>query len=117
MVEELAKWKSALSHRIFDFQEVTKNLLTDFRRVHSISHKTSSNLKGVLNQILPNTRSEENSERGNVLDIAILNEKLCNELREHLKFDKFNDSSDFQGKLDRHTISEKAAEKVNIKLI
>lgn len=114
MVEELAKWKSALSHRISDFQEVTKNLLTDFRRLHNISLKTYNNLTGVLKQIVPNSdRTKEDLKQDNVVDVTVLNDQLCEELRGHLKVDKFNEIVEPKRKLNGLTINEKAAEKVN----
>lgn len=114
MVEELAKWKSALSNRISDFQEVTKNLLTDFRRIHNTSIKTYKNLRAVLNQVVPNVViSDDNTKQKSVVDVITFNDTLCEKLGEHLKVNEFNEMSEIKGKLDGLTINEKAAEKVN----
>lgn len=115
MVEELAKWKSALSHRVSDFQEVTKALLTDFRRVHNVSLKTYKNLRGIINQIVPDPKSvkEEEFKMRNVIDITFLNENLCESLREHLKINECTELLESKDKLDGLTVNERAAERVS----
>lgn len=111
MVEELAKWKSALTNRIHDLQEIVRNLLRDFRRVHKNAIKTSKNLKGISNQIGVDLK-KMNPKHGNTVEVTTLNEKISNELINHLKIE-FIEPVEIHEEVGGLTFTEKTAEMVN----
>lgn len=117
MVEELAKWKSALSNRIHDLQEAIRNLIRDLRKVNDISLKTHTNLKDVSCHFISDEKenTEIDFKNKNVIDIAVLNETLSKKLIQHLKI-KTHDVMKTKNKLVGLTVSEKSAEMVNIKI-
>lgn len=61
MVEELARWKSALTQRVHEFQENTKCLLEERNKVFTNMVKTQQKMLNVLEH-LGRTASAENSE-------------------------------------------------------
>lgn len=114
MVEELAKWKSALSNRIYEMQEVTKNVLRDLRKLHNLSIKTYKNLKVLSREMVSSERDskENNIKTGNVVDVAIKNEQLSENLVKHLKI-QINELLEAENEVNELTLSEQTAQTVS----
>lgn len=114
MVEELAKWKSALSNRIYEMQEVTKHFLRDLRKLHNLSIKTYKNLRGLSKEMVSSERDikENNIKTGNVVDVALKNEQLSENLVKHLNI-QADDLLEAENELKGLTLSEQTAQTVS----
>ncbi|KAJ8937444.1 hypothetical protein NQ314_011833 [Rhamnusium bicolor] len=111
MVEELAKWKSALTNRINDLQEVLKSLLEERRKVHSQSLKTCSYLKLVADKLTDNEK-EVKLKHGSIIELANVNEELSQCALKGLKLQDEITKYSIPIKLTQHTVAEKAALKL-----
>lgn len=111
MVEELAKWKSALSNRLHELQETTKTLLGERRKVHNLLLKTFNALKAVSDEVSKNDK-QPILKCGNFVDVAGVNSELAESLKKHLKIANGVNAMDVSEKTMRPTIAEKNAQKV-----
>nr|CAI5827602.1 unnamed protein product [Callosobruchus analis] len=110
MVEELAKWKSALTNRINELQEVLKVLLDERSKVNSNCVQTYVNLKAVSKQVAADKCDNSNVKYGNVLEISSLNRDLSRIILDGLEVNVEN----CQTVVDKitPTVAEKKAEKL-----
>lgn len=88
MVEELARWKSALTKRINELQENIKCLLEESKVVYDCSSKTHSCLRQTRDA-LQNTE-QKSMPLGNIIDIAKSNLLLSKETKSILNIEDSN---------------------------
>nr|XP_023026428.1 golgin-45-like [Leptinotarsa decemlineata] len=107
MVEELAKWKSALTNKINDLQEVTKTLLRERRKMHIQGLKTFTSLKCIAGS-LANDENRPGLKYGNILEVTNINVELSKYIREKMGLEE---EEIFGETMDTHqqTFAEKAA--------
>ncbi|VEN44098.1 unnamed protein product [Callosobruchus maculatus] len=110
MVEELAKWKSALTNRINELQEVLKVLLDERSKVNSNCVRTYVNLKAVSKQLAADKCDNATLKYGNVLEIANLSRDLSCIILDALEISV----EDCQTIVDKimPTVAERKAEKL-----
>lgn len=115
MVEELARWKSALSTRITELQEIVKKLLDEKYKVQKKSLKTYCLLQGTLKKFdgnkicgVPKTSS--------VVDLSNINCDLSQEISELVDVDREQCDDLYMSylKLPQYTVAESSAMKVNL---
>lgn len=87
MVEELARWKAALTRKIADLQVSIKCLLDERNKVYSRSLKTCCALSEIL-ESLNSSSDKENLKSANLIDITNLNENMSENLKLLLNIDK-----------------------------
>ncbi|XP_018580172.1 golgin-45 [Anoplophora glabripennis] len=75
MVEELAKWKSALAIRSNELQEVLKSLLDERKKIQKKNMKTFSNLKVIAEKVTSGSKNVE-LKYGNIIEVANVNHEL-----------------------------------------
>ncbi|CAH1119254.1 unnamed protein product [Phaedon cochleariae] len=111
MVEELAKWKSALSNRINAMQEVMKILLEERKRVHNQSYETLNVLKNISENVSGKANEKQCLlKHGNILDVANVNFELTNSIKDSLHINE-NERLKTDDKL-QPTLAEKTAHKL-----
>lgn len=82
MVEELARWKSALTQRLYNYQETSKQLLEDFNRINRQNLQVYKN----LNSVSEKTSNEQKTKQDNTNNLFLakanmeLSEKISNSL-------------------------------------
>ncbi|KAJ8971709.1 hypothetical protein NQ317_006011 [Molorchus minor] len=110
MVEELAKWKSALTNRVNDLQEVIKNLLEDLKNIQYKSLKTYNNLKLVTEKLT--TQKGVQLKYGNVVEIANLNQELSEVMMKALNLQEIETSkTDLSNGHLQQTVGQKKCRK------
>lgn len=87
MVEELARWKSALSSRITDLQETVKTLLDDEYKTHKKVLKTHCNLNAILTKLSPDFENHSR-ENHDLIELAKANTKMSDQIVDILEIDK-----------------------------
>lgn len=107
MVEELARWKSALTKRTSDLQEVVKLLLGDNLKMHQHLSQLMHNLSLIVAQLQKS--SPTNHFEGDSLEMCSRAVKLSEEVAKSLKISL--DTLE-QPKSPKHTQTEKLALKV-----
>ncbi|KAF7266407.1 hypothetical protein GWI33_020238 [Rhynchophorus ferrugineus] len=77
MVEELARWKSALTNRANCFQEVLKQMLNEHQHIQKFMLKTFNNLNNISEK-----QNETNIllKKGDVLELSVVNNNLSSQL-------------------------------------
>ncbi|KAJ8918154.1 hypothetical protein NQ315_011611 [Exocentrus adspersus] len=75
MVEELAKWKSALAIRTNELQEVLKTLLDERKKICKKNRSTYSNIKATAEKITDRLNKVE-FKYGNIVEVANTNQEL-----------------------------------------
>ncbi|KAL0275328.1 UNVERIFIED_CONTAM: hypothetical protein PYX00_003211 [Menopon gallinae] len=110
MVEELARWKAALTHKVNEAQEVLKKLLEERKSVRENLTNTYNNLSFLRDNFnLLNKKNPLSS--GNVIDLSEENFRLSETLLiQLLGVDKGNSSNSVLKDLPNDTPAEKAAE-------
>lgn len=119
MVEELARWKAALSQKAIDLQEVVQRMLEERCKIRTSlvdCHRKLSVLRENFDLVSAVSGVQSTARRhlssSNIVDLTNANQKLCNAVTVQLlgstidKVAKF--SLDYQN-LDQHTPSEKVA--------
>lgn len=107
MVEELARWKSALTKRTSDLQEVVKLLLGDSLKMHQQMSQLVHNLSLTVAQLQGS--SPINHFEGDLLELSSRVVKLSEDVAKSLKL---SIGKPEQPKSPKHTQTEKLALKV-----
>lgn len=119
MVEELARWKAALSQKAIDLQESVQRLFEERCKIRTAlidCHRKLSVLRENFDMVSalggPRNASRRNLTTSSIADLTIANQKLCDVVTTQLlgsaidKVAKF--SLDYQS-LDQHSPTEKVA--------
>lgn len=114
MVEELAKWKSALTNKICELKELLKKLLDERTKIREMSLKTYNSLNAINEHHVSKSVNESDSylKTTNLMELTVANCKMSYSLekamlkdlpdpRKHRIFDNCSD--------DTHTAVESAA--------
>lgn len=112
MVEELAKWKSALAIRTNELQEVLKTFLDERKRVQKKNAKTYTNLK-VISEKLKNDLKNVELKYGNVIEVANVNQELSEEILRALNLEEESKKSSVNLIPAQVTVAEKTAIKAS----
>lgn len=114
MVEELARWKAALTHKMNEAQDVLKRLLEERKSVRENLAKTYSNLNFLRDNFnLLNKRNPLSS--GNIISLSEENFKLSETLLlQLLGGSKGSPTNSDLEDLPNDTAAEKAAEHVSV---
>lgn len=108
MVEELARWKSALTQRLHDYQEISKHLLEDFNRINRQNLQVYNNLSKIAQHLsLDCQKSQSNT---NNLFLAKANMEISDKLCNH--FNLPTENNIIEEKIC-HTIAEKTLIKLS----
>lgn len=84
MVEELSRWKSALSSRTSELRDILKKLLDERLKIREMSLKTYHSLN-LLNEHLPKHTNEHVLLKStNTVDLSIANQKLSEVIEQNL---------------------------------
>lgn len=75
MVEELARWKSALSNRITELRDIVKKLLDERSKVREMSLKTYHSVS-LVHEHTKHTTDPVPLKTSNIVDLSIANQKL-----------------------------------------
>ncbi|KAH1006072.1 hypothetical protein HUJ04_006950 [Dendroctonus ponderosae] len=86
MVEELARWKSALTKRINDLQNVIKSILSDHYKLQKQMMTTFSNLKGVSETY--NSTKSYNLKTGDIMELGFSIQNLSEEVADIIGVDQ-----------------------------
>lgn len=81
MVEELARWKSALTNRANELQDVVKCLLEEHNRVYTASAKTWQNLNKIAQHTCNSSTKVPNL--GNLIEISENSCALSSRIKQH----------------------------------
>ncbi|KAG5895376.1 hypothetical protein JTB14_029599 [Gonioctena quinquepunctata] len=113
MVEELAKWKSALTNRVNDIQNVTKTLLGERRKMHNQVQKTFNSLKCVAESLSENEKQPK-LIYGNILDVTNVNYELSEYIKSKLKLGENRSENEIINSTDlvQQTVAERTAYKL-----
>lgn len=111
MVEELAKWKSALAIRTNELQEVLKALLEERKKVQKNNMKTYSNLKVTSEKVANGTKKVE-LKYGNIIEVANVNQELSEGILRSLNLEDEVKKSSTNLTSVQVTVAEKTALKV-----
>lgn len=118
MVEELARWKSALSTRITDLQEIIKGLIDERSKVRNYSIKTLNYLTHIIKTM---SRIDCNIplKSTNIMELSTVNCSLSENIAYHLINKESIDLANAEEylTLSKHTPAESAALQVGIFLI
>jgi hypothetical protein len=115
MVEELARWKSALTVRINDLQETVKRLLDERCKVQKKSVRTCCFLQGVKERLVDEGGEQrETLKNSNIVDLNNINCSLSQQISDLVGADveKCDDVFEVYSRLPQHTATEKIAMKV-----
>ncbi|RZC33781.1 golgin-45 [Asbolus verrucosus] len=110
MVEELARWKSALSARINELQESVRKLLDERYKIHKKSLRTCCLLQEVKSQLdIDKGEQCESLKTCNIVDLSNLNCSTSRQIGDlvHVDVDKCDKSFERYSQLPQHTASEK----------
>lgn len=83
MVEELARWKSALSNRTSELREMIKKLLEERSKVREMSLKSYHSLSLVSEHSVKHIETG-NLKTTNIVDLSIANQKLSESLERNI---------------------------------
>lgn len=108
MVEELARWKSALTKRMSELQQNIKCLLEESDIVYEFTVKTNRCLTDIHENL--QKVEKKNICFGNIIDTAKNNLSLVKEIKQNLDIAKISDSEELPSK--KHTATEKMAYKL-----
>ncbi|XP_026680788.1 golgin-45 [Diaphorina citri] len=88
MVEELAKWKAALTQKVCDYQDITRKILTEHQITHVATSKTYTNLAILGNNfdlsVMTDAEARIKPKSSTVVDLATGCESLSASLKEQL---------------------------------
>ncbi|KAL1465365.1 hypothetical protein WDU94_004944 [Cyamophila willieti] len=88
MVEELAKWKAALTQKVCDYQDVTRKILAEHQLTHAATSKTFTNLAILGNNfdlsVMTDPASRIQPKSSTVVDLANSSASLSESLKEQL---------------------------------
>lgn len=113
MVEELAKWKSALAIRTNELQETLKALLDERKRVQKKNVKTYTNLKVIAEKYINDLKNVE-LKYGNIIEVANVNHELSEGISRALDLENEIRDSSVNTTPAQVTVAEKAAIKVRL---
>ncbi|XP_056634552.1 golgin-45 [Diorhabda sublineata] len=110
MVEELAKWKSALSNRTNELLEVIKTLLTERKKIHSQLAELMNNLDDINKHICKENYQQPVLKYGNILEVT----NVCLELTKILSTNLGAKTNERMAMLNnlQPTVAEKTAERL-----
>ncbi|KAJ8952987.1 hypothetical protein NQ318_015347 [Aromia moschata] len=111
MVEELAKWKSALTNRLIDLQEVMRNILEEHKRVYNQAIKTYDSLKLIAEKVTKNENSI-NLKYGNYAEVVNTNNELSEYIVKALDLEKEEIKDPSKNRPLQHTVTERNALKL-----
>lgn len=112
MVEELAKWKTALTRALNDLREATQILLEERRKIHTQSMKMYCYLKGIVEKTT-HERTAITLKYRNIIEVTAANQEIVAKLKQ--KFDVIDDviyENYKENKTIQSTLAEKNVEKV-----
>ncbi|EFA12552.1 golgin-45 [Tribolium castaneum] len=114
MVEELARWKSALSNRINELQEVAKKLLDERYRVQKKLMKSCVILHGVEARLCESPKARDSAKSSNVVDLSQVICDLSQEISDLVVIDKgkSDDLYAIYSSLGQYTPAERSAMKL-----
>lgn len=104
MVEELARWKSLLTNRLNDTQEVFKNLIDERNKCRNFSIRCLNYLTE-LNEKLCNIENIP-LKSSNILELSMNNCKLSENLAKNLLKDNITNSVEYLAQLPSSTPAE-----------
>ncbi|GJQ77651.1 hypothetical protein Trydic_g12779 [Trypoxylus dichotomus] len=107
MVEELARWKSVLTNRLNDIQEVLKNLIEERNKARSYSTKCLNNLSQINEKSCKNENIPLKSS--NILELSMNNFKISEVLTEKLLETEVTNSVEYLAQLPSSTPAESCA--------
>lgn len=110
MVEELARWKSALTNRTNDLQEVIKRILNDHNKLHNQMLMTFNNLSMVYEKT---ANKKCNLKTGNIMELGSTNLELSEEMTKILAVDNLRKDLVVEIHDNAFSPTEKLALKVN----
>jgi len=106
MVEELARWKSALTNRTNDLQEVIKKILNEHRKLQKKMLGTFNNLNAINDK---NNNRKYSLKTGDILELGCANFELSESASNALGIKTSNED---ESKENRLCSSEKMAVKI-----
>ncbi|XP_044262240.1 golgin-45 [Tribolium madens] len=114
MVEELARWKSALSNRINELQEVSKTLLDERYRVQKKLMKSCVILHGVESRLCESPKPRETPKTSSIVDLSHVICDLSQEISNLVTSgkEKSDDLSGIYSSLGQYTPAERNAMKL-----
>lgn len=112
MVEELARWKSVLTNRLNDIQDVLKNLIEERNKTRSYSIKCLNNLIQMNEKLCKNENAPLKSS--NILELCMNNFKISEALTEKLMEEDVLNSVEYLSQLPSSTPAESCALQVGI---
>ncbi|KAI4460084.1 basic leucine zipper nuclear factor 1 blzf1 protein [Holotrichia oblita] len=107
MVEELARWKSVLTNRLNDLQDVLKCLIDERNKTRSYSIKCLNNLNQMNEQLCKNENVPLKSS--NILEVCMNNFKISEALTSKLMEDEVLNSVEYLSQLPSSTPAESCA--------
>lgn len=115
MVEELAKWKSALTNRSYELQEVIKTLLDERKKIHVQQLEMFDELSKISKNATTKDKYQPlQLKYGNVIELSSINVQLVENLRKCLNVDDGCDGLDKTVILNvQQTVAEKNAHRVS----
>ncbi|XP_030756812.1 golgin-45 [Sitophilus oryzae] len=84
MVEELARWKSALTKRVNDLQEVTKKILSEHNKLQKQMLTTYTNLNSISEK---QTGKGLNIKIGDIIELGAVNQNLSRQIADSLQIE------------------------------
>ncbi|KAJ3640904.1 hypothetical protein Zmor_001844 [Zophobas morio] len=114
MVEELARWKSALTSRINELQEIVKKLLDERYRVQNKCLKTCCLLQSTRKKLVGDEMQQCDLNSSNIVDLSTLNYSLTQDISQLVDIDnkRCDDLYESYGTLSQHTGIETTAMKL-----
>ncbi|CAH1109571.1 unnamed protein product [Psylliodes chrysocephalus] len=114
MVEELAKWKSALTNRSYELQEVIKTLLDERKKIHVQQLEMFDELSKISKNATTKDKYQPlQLKYGNVIQLSSINVQLVENLRKCLNVDDGCDGLDKTVILNvQQTVAEKNAHRL-----
>lgn len=116
MVEELARWKSALSNRIGDLQECTKGLLDDKRLMQIVLLKMHRYLRDISSHLSDDLKESQEDllkfKKSNIVDLCNIDYGLVEKIGEALNVPVSSKENNKSSGITQHTLAEKVALKV-----
>lgn len=110
MVEELAKWKSALSNRTNELLEVTKTFLAERKKIHSQLAELLNQLDDISKKISKENYQQPVLKYGNILEVTNISLELTKNLCSNLGVN-INERMGLLNNL-QPTVAEKTAERL-----
>lgn len=84
MVEELARWKSALTNRIGELRDILKRLLDERGKVREMSLKSYHGLSLVCEHSIKHPTEPVVLKTTNIVDLSVANQKLSELLEKNI---------------------------------